>query len=206
MLLKKIFELVKRFGKIAVYVFPVREAKTEKQKRVFQDLWHGIWLEEEFTTPEEQITKKYAKYDNHSTDLICYFLGLWPIGTMRVIWGNKGPLPMVSDYEYEKLWESENIVEFTLLTLRKSWRDLGLPSLMLMRAAFQLSREQEGIVIITERSLFYLLCRAVKLPFKKIGEQKWYEGGWCFPAYMDMQAGPEALRQKDPVLYKLMVL
>lgn len=198
-----LFQISKKLGKHLVWLFPVKEVENGREKEIFQEVWHRVWVEEGYALPNEPIVQKYAKYDNSATDLLCRFLGIWPVGTMRLIWEGPPGLPALNDFEVQGCWDSQ-VVEVTLLTLKREWRGLGLvPSLALMREGYRRAKKAgaEGIVMITEKSLFYLLTRWLGLPFQSIGATKLYEGGLCFPAYMSIKKAETTLPKTHPNFY-----
>lgn len=204
LLSRVLFRFFKKSGRRFVWFFPIKEVKTREEKKVFQRIWHGVWLEEKYAHPDEPIVQKYAKYDHFATDLLCRFLGIWPVGTMRLIWEGPAGLPALNDFEVQRSWK-DRVVEFTLLALKKEWRMLGhLSSLVLMREGYRRAKKAgvEGIVIITEKGLFCLLTRRLGLPFQQIGVAKLYEGGLCFPAYMSIEEAEATMPQTHPQLFK----
>lgn len=200
---KVLFRVLRKLGKNLAWLFPVKEVRSRKEKGVFEAIWYQVWLEEKYTCLEEPILAKYAKYDKSSTDLLCMFLGILPIGTIRLIWEGFPSLPILNDFEVKKIWKGQ-IVEFTLFTIKREWRGFGhFPSLMLMREGYRRAKRAgiEGIVIITEENLFKLLAKRLGLPFQSIGATKFYEGGLCFPAYMSIKKAERILPKSRPDLY-----
>jgi len=188
-------------------LFPVKEIKNPRQKRMFQDIWYNVWLEKKYASPDDNIKEKYSKHDAYSTDLMLYFLRLIPIGTMRIIWQTGPTLPTLEHFETEKVWNGP-LVEFTLFSVKKKWRKYhGLFSLFLMRKSYRIATmaNMDGIIIITERNLFVLLSRIVKLPFKRIGPEKFYEGGDCFPAYMNIKEAERVLPKRSSDLNRFFI-
>lgn len=191
---------------LLVFLFRVKEVKTKREKKRFRDLWTSIWLHESYAHKDEPLPKieaHYALFDHSSTDLLIQFLGIFPIGTMRLIWENQGvELPTLHDFDVSKDWEG-SVVELTLLTLKKEWRGLHLiPPLLLWREGYQRAKRSRmtGIVMAADRRLFRLLSRM--LPFRQIGEAKFYEGSETIPAFLDLEEAKATLAEKNPQLLK----
>ncbi|GEM_PF-1779652 len=188
-------------------LFPVKEVRTERERKAFTNAWYSVWLEEEYTDSDEPIVEKYAKYDDFSTDLLVKFMGIIPAGTMRIIKDNEKGLPTINDFDIkEGPWKESRVSEVTLLTVSKRFRKRtfkGLTFAVLMKVLYKHIRKNNlrGIVIAADKRLFYSLTKRIKLPFSKIGEGKFYEGSITIPAYMDMQNFDEIFAQNNPLIF-----
>lgn len=202
-----LFQTLKTLGSSPiVWVFPIKEVKTKRERKLFTRIWHTVWLEEKYSSIEERITNKYAKYDYCSTDIIVTFLGRWPIGTMRLVWSEKNDFPALNDFKIQKTWK-DKVVEFTLLTVKKNWRGFGIPSLVLMREGYCRAKKEgaEGIIMITEQRLFHFLTKKLSFLFRKVSAEKEYEGGICFVSFVNIEEAEQTLAEKDPQLLKFFI-
>jgi len=188
---------------IARLLFRVREVKTEKEIKDFRKIWRKVWLKEGYADNLERIEKHYSRFTPYSTDLLLKFLGILPIGTLRLIWENKEvQLPMIQGFETQTVWKG-TVVEFTLMTLKKRWRGLfHLPSIMLWRKGYRLARKEkrEGILMAADRRIFKLLSKI--FPFQQIGKEKFYEGSFTYPAFLNLDTAEKVLSKKAPQLFK----
>lgn len=188
--------------------FPVRRVHSQRDRKIFIGLWYKTWLEEGYAQPGEPIVAKYAKYDKFSTDLLVKFLGVVPVGTMRIIKNNlEVGLPTLNDFEIKRVWKTDEIVEVTLLTIRKIFRRrfLHLPFIVLMKALYRHVKEKkaEGILIAADKRLFRSLTKKIRLPFIQIGQEKYYEGSITVPAYMTMKNFEKVFQKNNPLLAEI---
>ena len=188
-------------------IFKVKEVKSKKQAIKFEKLWLDVWMEEGYSgqgkAEIESIKKHYDQFLKVSTDYLVKFLG-FSIGTMRLIFeGVNVLLPALEDFEVKKVWEG-NVVEITLLTLKKKWRGLShLPSMMLWRKGYRVVKKTEGyngIIMAADFKLFHLLSRI--FPFEKIGEAKFYEGSETIPAFLSLKKAEEVMWKTNRELYE----
>jgi len=189
-----------------VFLFQVGEAKTRREKRTFHKIWTSVWVEEGYAHKDEplpQIEAHYALFDEFSTDFLLKFLGVFPIGTLRLIWESEMGLPVLNDFKVTRTWE-DSVVEFTLLTLKRKWRGLGIPPLLLWREGYRRARQEGvGIVMAADERLWRALIRL--FPFRQIGPSKFYEGSITYPAFLDFKEAERVLREENPKLYKFFV-
>lgn len=199
----KIRLLLLRLGSLC---FPIRKVITPREKKIFQSIWHQIWIEEGYAQPEEKIVEKYARYDSYSVDFLITLFYFFPIGTIRIIHYNSSVgLPVLNDFEVTPIWKSEKLIEATLLTVKRGYRKrcFHLPSLLLMRQMYRYALEKgvEGVLIAADKRLFRILTKKLLFPFIQIGPEKFYEGSVTIPAYLDFSLAAEVVKNKNPLLY-----
>lgn len=181
-------------------LFWIKIVRKSKEKEVFTAIWHKIWLEEGYALSEEPIVEKYSKYNFASTDFLAKLLGIIPVGTLRIIRDSSLGLPVLNDFEIRKNPEGK-VAEVTLFTVRKQFR-ASLATLVLMKAMYRYAKkENDGIVIASDRRLFLLLTRILGFPFRQIGPEKMYEGSMTYPAYLNFDEAEEVAKKKAPWLY-----
>jgi hypothetical protein len=188
-------------------IFRVREVITDKQKKIFRDLWTEAWLSEGYAHLDDlpEVEKHYAVFDRYSTDLLVCFL-IWPIGTMRLIWDNQEiGMPFLNDFEHTAPFRRP-VVEFTLVCLKPGWRNLNsLPSLVAWREGYRqaVARGMAEIGLSADRRLFHLIRRI--FPFRKVGPEKFYEGSITIPNSLDLDIAYRVLARKNPQLFQFFV-
>lgn len=200
----RVYKALLRFLFHFGYLFRVAEVKTPGQRTTFRSLWTSVWVHEGYAHDKEPLHKveeHYATFDPWATDLILYFC-FTPIGTIRLIWYNETVgLPVLNDFETERVWKGE-VVEATLLTLRKDWRGRlhHLPSLILWRELYCRAkrRKMEGILMAADVRAFHLLQRF--FPFQQVGEEKFYEGSLTIPAYLSIRRADEVVPKTHPTI------
>lgn len=185
----------------------VKKIETQSEKELFTKIWYRIWLEEKYAEANDKsILIKYARYDPFSIDLLIKFLAIFPIGTVRIIKDNKEVgLPVLNDFEIEKIWKTKKIAEITLFTIIKQFRKFRhLVSLTVIKKIYDYVKKEkiEGIVIAGDRRLFFLLTTFFGFPFHQIGQEKLYEGSLTYPAYLDFEEAKSVLRIKNPQLFE----
>jgi hypothetical protein len=189
--------------RLSARLFPVKVVRTEKEKKIFTKLWHSIWLEEGYAQPNEPIIEKYEKYDKFSTDFLVKFLGVFPVGTLRIIHNNNEVgLPVLNDFETKRCWQSDNIVEATLLTVSKKFRSRvkHIPSLVLMRELVRYGKNHnlEGAVMAVDQRLFFAMKRKLCFPLYQIGPEKFYEGSITYPAFIRTEEFYRVMGEVNP--------
>jgi len=189
------------FRQIMFFTFGMLfRVKKTKNKKLFESIWHEVWADEGYQeTPEEM-----AKYDPYSTDFILFF---WfkPCGTLRIVHDSATGLPIFNDFPVvHRLWQTNNIKEITLLTVKKAFRKTHLshlPLFILIRHLARLSRKNsiEGWVMMADRRLFFLLRRK-KVPIYQIGQERFYKGSITYPAYIPTQEFLTKMEKINPFL------
>jgi len=178
--------------KLGSLLFPVKIVNNKRDKDLFIKTWHTVWLEENYASEDDYIIEKYSKYDEYSTDMLVMFIGVLPIGTMRIITNNKEyGLPTLNDFVVKLDVRNKNISEVTLLTVVKRFRRkfLHLPFAVLMRALYRHTNKEklDGLMIAADEKLYESLTSVVKLPFSQVGDAVFYEGSITVPAFMTME-------------------
>lgn len=169
-----------------LYLCHVERVQTKRQLKLFKNIWTSVWIDEHYAEKDTliEIQDHYQSLNDYSTDFLLYFLWI-PIGTMRLIWGNKNiQLPVFSDFNIQKQYDEKNSVEYTLLTLKKNWRGLNYHAVMMLMGKGYKEAKKKGfntMVASADQRLFYFMRRKLKMPFKKIGEEKFYEGSITIP-------------------------
>lgn len=189
------------FRQIMLFTFGVlfRVKKTE-DKKLFESIWHKIWIEEGY----QETLEEMARYAPYSTDFVLLF-GFKPCGTLRIVHNSTIGLPIFDDFSIDnKLWQTENIKEITLLTVEEKFRGahlLHLPLLVLIRHLARLGKKNsvEGWVMMADRRLFFLLRRK-KVPIYQIGQERFYKGSMTYPAYIPTQEFLIKMRKINPFL------
>jgi hypothetical protein len=189
------------FSKI---IFPVKEVKREKDKKIFHQIWTSVWQEEGYAhegEPLPEIEAHYQLFDPYSTDILIWYLGIIPIGTARIIWpNNEVGLPVLNDFEVAPCWNGL-VAEITLLTLKREWRGIIIPTLLLFRKVYKLTKEKglDGIVMAADIRLFRFLRKM--FPIKKIGKEKFYEGSITVPCCLIFSEAERIVESSNPKLY-----
>ena len=171
--------------------FHCKIVTSQKEQRLFRDIWTSVWREEHYTESNTLSTIKthYQSFDHVSTDILLYFLWV-PIGTIRIIWGNKNlRLPVFADFETFQQWEEAQSVEWTLFTIKKQWRTRNTDlSLMLMGHGYKLAKKAglKFIVAAVDRRLYCFMRNKLKHSFSKMGQAKYYEGSMTTPCILDI--------------------
>lgn len=187
----------------------VGRVRSDEERRIFHKLWTEVWVQEEYAHEDEPLHKiefHYALFESHSIDLLLWFLGVIPIGTLRIIKQSSFGLPTTNDLEVEEHWqkdieERQGVVEFTLLTLKERWRGLKhAPSFILMLYAYRLVREQVGGVVIAADERLFRLFQKIKMPFVQIGPTQFYEGSPTVPAFLPVPEAEDDFRKANPPL------
>lgn len=190
-------------------VFTVSTVKNSRQRKTFTNIWYKIWLEEKYAAATDSIIEKYSVYNPFSIDLLVKFMGIFSVGTVRIIKSNNEvSLPVLNDFEVKQVWNGKELIEITLFTIKRRFRGSGsLPALMLMRAVYRYARKErlEGMVIAADERLFYLLKRSFGLPFRQIGKEKFYEGSLTYPAYLDIKEAEVLVKKRDQTLYRFFI-
>ena len=184
--------------------FILKEVKTEKERKVFTNIWYNIWIEEGYAKPGELILKKKQKYEKISRDFLIKFLNI-PIGTIRIIYNNnKIGLPITNNFKIQENFNDKKLVELSLFSVRKDYRLSHLSNLISMKKIYKLIKKENipGFLAALDRRLFLFLKEKLKIPLHKVGQEKFYEGSLTFPIYLDFKEGEEFLRQKDYKLYR----
>lgn len=191
---EKILRLLLRFlEKMGVFsfAFHVKRVESKRDRSVFERLWTATWLQEGYATRVTlpTIREHYAPYNGVSIDLLCTFLWVFPVGTMRIIM-NVPRLPVLTDFQISAVLKG-SVAEITLLTIRSAFQGFGHHvALLLFREMYRHTREQgmDGIVVAADRRLWILLRRFLHLPFSQIGKEQTYEGSITFPGHLDFTA------------------
>jgi len=197
---------------LANYIFKVIKVNSPKQAAIFNEIWTGIWIEQNYHSitgkTESEIKKNlsatFAAYDKYSKDyLLCLFKR--PIGTFRIIQNNNEVgLPMVRDFKLQKNVQGKNaLAEATLFALKKEFRGyLHLPSLMLMKGVFQCSwSDGYGEILIEADKRFFFLCKKTGLVMNQLTEEKFFEGSVTYPSILNFEETLKALKEKRPILH-----
>lgn len=191
--------------KIFAFFFPIRVVKKKRDQESFKRLWYESWLEKGYYDFPEQPLEEFGAYDHLSVDFLVKFLGLIPCATVRIIKDSKDlPLIVLRDFSIlEKPWKDESGVrEVTLLSVKKSFRgrlrNLVLLVLLRMVIKYGIENELEGIVAAVDKR-FYILLRVVGIPFRPIGEEKFYQGSVTIPVFVGRE-DLSKIREKNPFL------
>jgi len=183
--------------------FNLRQVRTEKERKVFTDIWYDIWIEEGYAKPGESILQKKKRYEKVSKDLLIKFLNI-PIGTIRIIYNNdKIGLPIINNFETKQDLSNNRIVELSLFSIRKRYRLSHLLNLISMKKIYKLLKREgiSGFLAALDHRLFIFLKEKLKIPLHKIGKEKVYEGSLTYPVYLNFKEGEEFLSQKNHALY-----
>jgi len=184
-------------------LFPVVQVTSAKDRRAFTRLWHQVWMEEgNYSHPDEPVIEEFAAYDPYAVDVLVKFLGLIPAGTFRFIHYSPGlRLPALKDFEVQRVWESDRIVEATLFTVPKSFRRfLHLPALVLMRELCRYCRRNgsEGAIMMVDQRMFFALRDRLLSPIRQIGPERFYKGSITYPAYLNIEEVFRVMPSRNP--------
>jgi hypothetical protein len=202
---------VKNFMKVQLLrvmamLFTVKVANRPRDRKIFTEIWHTAWLGEGYAVPGELIIEKYSKYDKFSVDLLVKFLGIIPLGTIRLIRNNSEVgLPVLNDFEVEKCWQRDNdLIEITLLAVKRKYRSrlFGLTSLILIRETVKYCKNNnmEGGIMACDKRLFFLIRRKLGFPIMQIGPEKFYEGSMTYPAFINAARFYKEIKERNPFL------
>jgi len=189
---------------------PIRVGDRGIRRQVFERIWKRVWIEQGYATQDNlsEIETHYRSLRRWSIDVVMTFC-LIPIGTMRLIRRNSVvPLPIEADFAVTVPWaEKDLVVEITLLTVLSRFRNLckGLPFLALTRYSYRKSKKMgvRFMAMAADARLFRILQRTLKLPFRQIGDARFYEGSNTVPAAMNVYEAEEVVPKDNPTLAKL---
>ncbi len=191
--------------RLLALLFPVRKIRSQRDKKAFAKIWSKIWLEEGYYDHPDQVIDEFSKYDHLSVDFLVKFLGIFPVGTLRLIhYDELMGLPVLNEFEIvEKKWVNDHrIMEVTLLTVKESFRKrfFHVSSLVLMRNIIRYGMKErlEGIVMMADKRLFFLMKRKLSFPIWQIGPEKFYQGSICYPAFIGREEFYETMKKVNP--------
>lgn len=167
----------------------VKVVKSKRDKRAFDNIWRQSWKERGYEIED------FSIYDQSSLDLLAKFLGVFPVGTLRLI--KSSSLPILNDFQIN--WNGDK-VEATLLATRR----FGLVTmLLLMRKAYQILKKEgyNGVLMIADKRVFRLL-KIIGFPAQPIFAEVWYKGSVVVPSYLDFNKAAETLKKRDFSLYR----
>jgi hypothetical protein len=183
----KVKAKIKTDGLKAESLFRV-EPVSDQNRADFDQIWQQVWHREGFDDGDLEKTKShYQIYDGHSQDLLLYFKPeendeQIPIGTMRLIWDERGGFPAFNDFKVAREWKEKDCVEFTLLTVLPEWRGLEhLNTLFLWREGCRIMRKRgiDNILYIADKSLIDVFENVGFVIHKISLEDKYHEGNIC---------------------------
>ncbi|MDP2735345.1 MAG: hypothetical protein Q8P12_04000 [bacterium] len=197
-LVRLLLRFLDRVGLLS-FAFHIKRVESTRDRLVFEHLWSRMWLLEGYGTKETlpAIREHYASYDAVSFDLLCTFLWIVPVGTMRVITGT-AKLPALTDFQSESRPPGK-VAEVTLLTIHRQFQGFQhRVALLLFREMYRRARDQgvRGIVVAADRRLWILLRRFLALSFRQIGREQEYEGSMTIPGYLDFEEQERLILQQ----------
>lgn len=167
----------------------VKVVKGKRDKRAFDKIWRQSWKERGYEIED------FSVYDQNSIDLLAKFLGVFSVGTLRLI--KSSSLPILNDFQIN--WNGDK-VEATLLATKR----FGFVTmLLLMRKAYQILKKEgySGVLMIADKRVFRLL-KIIGFPAQSLLPEVWYKGSVVVPSYLDFDRAAETLRKRDFFLYR----
>ena len=186
-----------------------RQAQNKDELRQLQELRYRVYcLEKEFLPTSDYPDGIEAdEFDQHSVHFIATNGegGSGEIlGTMRLILPSELGFPVETHFELSKpIQDPQRTVEFSRLMVAPEARKLSVQILMgLSREAYRyfLVNGIEHCYAVLEDSLLKLLTR-VGLPFREVGHEKWFMGGYTRPVYLSASEAVEVLQTNNALFY-----
>jgi hypothetical protein len=193
-----------KFASFFYNFFNLKLVNTEKERKIFTNIWYNIWLKEGYATSGEPILEKKKAYEKVSQDFLIKFLFI-SIGTIRIIRPNQEMgFPVINNFEIQKDFVNEKTVELSLFAIRKCFRFSHISTLISIKKIYKLLKMEgiTGFLAALDHRLFHFLKEKLQIPLQKIGKEKVYEGSLTYPVYLNLKEGEEFLKEKAYQVYQ----
>ncbi|MEM5810076.1 MAG: hypothetical protein QW156_04280 [Candidatus Aenigmatarchaeota archaeon] len=196
-----------RCARIFYNFFNLERVESKEERQTFTNIWYNIWLKEGYATHEESILEKKKVYEKVSKDFLIKFLFL-PIGTIRIIFNEDVEFPIINNFEIQRDFDNEKVVELSLFSIRKFFRFSHVSSLIAIKKIYKLLKKERitGFLAALDRRLYIFLKERLQIPLYKIGKEKIYEGSLTYPVYLNLREAEEFLRANNYQIYKFFIL
>jgi len=193
-----------KFASFFYKFFDLKLVGTEKERKIFTNIWYNIWLKEGYATPGASILDKKKAYEKVSQDFLIKLLFI-PIGTIRIIRANQEMgFPVINNFEIQKDFINEKTVELSLFAIRKCFRLSHISTLISIKKIYKLLKMEgiTGFLAALDHRLYQFLKKRLRIPLQKIGKEKVYEGSLTYPVYLNLKEGEEFLKEKAYQIYQ----
>ena len=189
-----------------------RQPKDEQEMEQIHKLRYSVYcVEKGFLSKEDYPGgREYDEYDQHSA----HFLAVDTdddgeiLGTLRLILNSELGFPVEKLFSLKRpINDRARTVEMSRLIVAKQARNITLQILMgLSREVYWYAREHEveDCYAVLEDPLLRLLKR-VGLPFRVIGEEKWYMGAYTTPTFLSVSEAIAVLPKNNALFYEYLM-